>query len=393
MGISKNNRIDLSYMASIRKTLHQFPEMGLEEQQTSDFIANHLEILGYQVHRGIAGTGVVGTLKKGTAKRSIGIRSDMDGLPIIEQTDLPYASQNHGKMHACGHDGHMAMLLGAAKAIAQKGKFNGTVNLIFQPAEENLGGGKQMVAEGLFERFPCDAVFALHNAPDQPFGIFALRKGPIMAAVDEVHITVQGCGGHGAYPEETADPIVAGAGIVMALQTIISRNIKATEPAVVTVGSFHGGSASNIIPNDVKISITIRTFDDNTRNLIEKRITETAQYQARSYGMTALVEYYRGYDATVNHPDQTDFIQHLAIQFAGAQNVVHLERPMMGSEDFTYMLQACPGCLFFLGTKITESFKPLHHPEYDFNDDILPVGAGFWFHLVEEFLAGNRELS
>ncbi len=379
-------RIDPSELKAIRRDLHQHPELGLEESRTSEIIADRLDALGYRVHRGLAKTGVVGSLQNGSSKRAIGLRADMDGLPITEQTGLPYASRNHGKLHACGHDGHMAMLLGAAAAIADRRRFDGTVHLIFQPAEENVGGAKMMVAEGLFQRFPCDAVFALHNAPELPLGQFALRDGPIMAAVDEARITVHGRGGHGPAPEDTADPIVAGASIVMALQTIVARNIPAFEPVVVTVGSFHGGSASNIIPNEVELVVGIRSFDPKTREFLQKRITEISTYQAESYGMTASVDYQRSYDATVNHTAETDFLRAQAVQFAGAEHVIDLDRPLMGSEDFSYMLQACPGSYFLIGSQSSPDAKPLHHPGYDFNDDILPIGAGFWTHLTEAFL-------
>ena len=379
--------VDLSAMKALRREFHSCPEIGLKETRTAEIIVNHLKALGYNVHRGLAKTGVVGTLRNGMSSRAIGLRADMDGLPLTEQEGLPYASKNPGVMHACGHDGHMAMLLGAAKAIAERRRFDGTVHLIFQPAEENCGGAKMMVEEGLFKRFPCDAVYSLHNDPNFPFGQFALRDGPIMAAVDEAEVTIHGRGGHGSEPENTADPIVAGASIVMALQTIVSRNIYPFEPAVITVGSFHGGSASNIIPNQADLVIGIRSFDETTRTFIEKRITEIAEFQAESFGMTASVDYERGYDTTVNHTAETDFLREQAVQFAGADNVVDLERPLMGSEDFTYMLQACPGSYFFLGTSSSAKDSQLHHPGYDFNDDILPIGAGFWTQLTEAFLA------
>ncbi len=390
MNIPDDISVDLSEMKAVRNELHRYPEIGLEETRTAEYIAGHLDALGYQVHRGLAKTAVVGTLRNGGSNRAIGLRSDMDGLPISEQTGLPYASQNSGKMHACGHDGHMAMLLGAARAIAERRRFDGTVHLIFQPAEENCGGARMMVEEGLFKLFPCDAVFSLHNDPNLPLGQFALRDGPIMAAVDEARITLHGRGGHGAEPENTADPIVAGASIVMALQTIVSRNIQAFDPAVITVGSFHGGSASNIIPNEVELVVGIRSFDPTTRDFIEKRITKIAKFQAESFSMTASVDYERSYDATVNHTAETNFLRTQAVQFAGVENVTDLDQPLMGSEDFTYMLQACPGCYFFIGTASTPDASSLHHPGYDFNDEILPIGAGFWTQLTEAFLAPDK---
>lgn len=377
---------DVSDMVAMRHALHRHPEIGLSEVWTSDFVACHLEAMGYDVHRGLARTGVVATLRQGTSTRSLGLRADFDALPILEATGRPYASEIPGVMHACGHDGHTAMLLGAAKRLAERRNFDGTLHLIFQPAEENFGGAKMMVEEGLFERFPCDAVFALHNEPALPFGEFHLRDGAIMAAVDEVEITVRGFGGHGAEPQATRDPVVAGAAIVMALQTILSRNIHPLDRAVITVGSFHAGSASNVIPETAELVIGVRSFDPDTRDFLERRITDLAKSQAESFGLTAEVRYLRSYDATINHAAETQFVRELARRFAGADKVVDMPRPTMGSEDFAYMLKAVPGSYFFLGTKASDDDKPLHHPGYDFNDAILPVGAAFWVELAEEFL-------
>ncbi|WP_312360724.1 M20 aminoacylase family protein [Ensifer sp.] len=373
-------------LIAIRRDLHAHPELGLEETRTSAFIARHLAELGYEVTTGLAKTGVVGTLRNGSGSRSIGIRADIDALPILEETGLDYASKTSGLMHACGHDGHTTMLLGAARALAERRNFDGTIHLIFQPAEENFGGAKIMMDEGLFEKFPCDAVFALHNEPGLPFGQFALREGPIMAAVDEARITVHGRGGHGAEPQDTADPIVCGAAIIMALQSIVSRNIHPMDPSVVTVGAFHAGSASNIIPERAEIVVGIRSFDPGVRDELERRIRMIAEAQALSFGMRATVDYLRSYDATINHKAETDFVRDLAIRFAGADKVVDLERPFMGSEDFAYMLQERPGTYFFLGSKVSGEEKPLHHPAYNFNDDLLPIGATFWTELAEAYL-------
>ena len=373
-------------LVAIRRDLHAHPELGLEETRTSAFIARHLAELGYEVTTGLAKTGVIGTLRNGSGSRSIGIRADIDALPILEETGLDYASKTSGLMHACGHDGHTTMLLGAARALAERRNFDGTVHLIFQPAEENFGGAKIMMDEGLFEKFPCDAVFALHNEPGLPFGQFALREGPIMAAVDEARITVHGRGGHGAEPQDTADPIVCGASIIMALQSIVSRNIHPMDPSVVTVGAFHAGSASNIIPERAEIVVGIRSFDPGVRDELERRIRMIAEAQATSFGMRATVDYLRSYDATINHKAETDFVRDLAVRFAGADKVVDLERPFMGSEDFAYMLQERPGTYFFLGSKVTGEEKPLHHPAYNFNDDLLPIGAAFWTELAEAYL-------
>jgi hippurate hydrolase len=374
-------------LVAIRHDLHAHPELGLEEVRTSNFVATCLEGLGYTVTRGLAKTGLVATLKNGTSSRSIGIRADMDALPIFEETGLDYASKTPGLMHACGHDGHTTMLLGAARAIAERKNFDGIVHLIFQPAEENFGGAKLMMDDGLFEKFPCDAVFALHNDPSQPFGQFAFREGPVMAAVDECKIIVHGRGGHGAEPQETADPIVCGASIVMALQSIVSRNVHPMDPSAVTVGSFHSGSASNIIPGRAEIVIGIRSFDPKVRDELERRIRLIAENQATSFGMSATVDYQRSYDATINHKTETAFVRELAARFAGADKVVDLARPYMGSEDFAFMLQERPGTYFFLGSARSDSEKPLHHPAYNFNDDLLPIGAAFWTELAEAYLA------
>lgn len=373
-------------VVAIRHHLHRHPEIGLSEHQTSDFIAGQLVAMGYEVTRGLAGTGIVATLRHGDGTRTLGIRADIDALPIHEETGAEYASQHPGVMHACGHDGHTAMLLGAAKIIAERKNFDGTLHLIFQPAEENFGGARIMIEDGLFERFPCDAVFALHNDPGLPFGQFVLRDGPVLAAVDECKITVNGYGGHGAEPQAAADPIVAGASIIMALQTIVSRNIHPQLSAVVTVGAFHAGMASNVIPETAEMLLTIRSFDPGVRDELEKRIRAIAEGQAASYGMGVTIEYDRGYNATINHKAETEYVNELAKRFAGAENVAEMPRPSMGAEDFAYMLEKRPGCYFFLGTARTDNDPPLHHPKFDFNDDILPIGTAFWVELAEDYL-------
>jgi hippurate hydrolase len=377
----------MAEVLATRHHLHRFPEIGLSEFKTSDYVAEQLTALGYEVTRGLAKTGVVATLRNGSSDRSIGIRADFDALPILEETGLPYASEIPGVMHACGHDGHTAMLLGAAKILAERRNFDGVIHLIFQPAEENFGGARIMIEDGLFDRFPCDAVFALHNDPEIPFGHIALREGPIMAAVDECKITVNGRGGHGAEPQSTADPIVCGASIVMALQTIVSRNIHPLDPTVITVGGFHAGAASNVIPERAEMVLSIRSFDPKVRDQLESRIRAVAEGQAASYGMGVTIDYERGYDPTVNHKAETDFVRDLAVSFAGNDKVYDLPRPMMGSEDFAYMLAKRPGSYFFLGTQRTPNDPPLHHPRYDFNDDILPVGTTLWVELAERYLS------
>ncbi len=380
---------DMTDVIAIRRHLHENPEIGLSEFKTSDFIAGKLEEYGYEVTRGLAKTGIVATLKNGDSTRSVGIRADIDALPITEETGLEYASKNKGVMHACGHDGHTAMLLGAAKILAERKNFDGTIHLIFQPAEENFGGAKIMIDEGLFDKFPCDAVFGMHNDPAMPFGKVFVKDGPLMAAVDEARITVNGHGGHGAEPQAASDPIVAGASIIMALQTVVSRNIHPLDPAVVTVGAFNAGIASNVIPERAEMVITIRSFDPKVRDKLEERIRGIAEGQAASYGMTATVKYDRGYEATINHTAETDFVRDLAKKVVGAENVAEIERPMMGAEDFAYMLAERPGSYFFLGTAKTDNDPSLHHPRFNFNDDALPIGVNLWVELAETYLASK----
>lgn len=377
---------DMPELVAIRRYLHQNPEIGLGEHKTSEFLAAQLSAMGYEVTRGLAKTGLVASLTCGKSKRAIGLRADMDALPILEETGLDHASQTPGLMHACGHDGHTAMLLGAAKLLAQRRNFDGTVHLIFQPAEENFAGAKLMIEDGLFDRFPCDAVFGLHNDPSLPFGKIGVKEGPLMAAVDECAITVNGRGGHGAEPQDTADPIVCGASIVMALQTIVSRNLHALDQAVVTVGAFNAGKASNVIPERAELALTIRSFDPTVRNMLEKRVREIAEGQAASYGMSVSLRYERGYEPTINHAKETAFIREIASRVVGEDNVIDLARPSMGGEDFAFMLMERPGSYFLLGTAKTDSDPPLHHPRFDFNDEALPIGVSMWVDAVETFL-------
>jgi hippurate hydrolase len=378
---------EMQDVVAIRRHLHQIPELGLSEFKTSDFVAEKLIEMGYEITRGIAKTGIVATLTNGDSPRSIGIRADFDALPIPEETGVDYVSQHPGVMHACGHDGHTAMLLGAAKILAERRNFDGTIHLIFQPAEENFAGARLMIEDGLFERFPCDAVFGLHNDPRIPFGHFVFREGPIMASADECKITVIGKGGHGAEPQVAADPIVAGASIIMALQTVVSRNIHPLQSAVITVGAFNSGIASNVIPERAEMAITVRALDADVRDALEMRIRQIAEGQAASYGMRVEIDYERGYPATVNHKTETDYVRDLAKRFAGEDKVHDLPNPIMGSEDFAYILQEKPGTYFFLGTQKTPDDPQLHHPRYNFNDDIIPTGTTFWVELAEKWLA------
>lgn len=372
-------------LAAARQHLHAHPELSFQEHETAAYVAERLESWGYEVTRNVGGLGVVGRLRQGSG-RSIAIRADMDALPITEATNLPYASQASGKMHACGHDGHTTMLLGAAEYLARTRHFNGTVNLIFQPAEEaGKGSGAQaMIADGLFERFPCDAIFGLHNHPGAPTGSFLMRAGPLMAASDTVTIRIAGRGGHASRPHLTVDPIVAAANIVMTLQTVVSRNVNPIETAVVTVGTIHGGTASNVIPEHAEITLSVRSFSAEIRDTLEQRIRNIAALVAQAHGATVEIEYERGYPVVVNSERETSFATDIAVELVG-QDKVSVCPLIPGSEDFSYFLEHKPGCFLRLGNG--EDSAILHSSKYDFNDGNLTVGAALWARLTERFLA------
>lgn len=375
-------------MIAIRHYLHANPELSLEEFKTSDLVAKQLESWGYKVTRGIGTTGVVGSLKKGDSNKSIGLRADMDALPIFEETNLPWASTVPGKMHACGHDGHTTILLAAAKYIASQAcDFNGTVHLIFQPAEEAIGGADLMIKDGLFDRFPCDRVFALHNMPGLPTGKLGFYSGNFMASADTVKITIKGYGGHGAYPHRTVDPIVTGAALITALQTIVSRNVTPGETAIVTVGTFQSGIASNVIPDTAVMELTVRAMKPDIRDLLIKRIEELADFTAKSFGASCEVEVYDSYPVLINDDEQTAFARELAVEFFGKDAVLDKVLPSTGSEDFAFMLQERPGSYFLLGNgeKGDKGGCMVHNPGYDFNDDIISTGASFFSRLVQTY--------
>lgn len=374
-------------MIDLRRQLHAHPELGFEEFVTSDLVVECLQAWGYKVHRGIGGTGVVATLQQGQGKRRLGLRADMDALPISESTGLPYASVIPGKMHACGHDGHTAMLLAAAKYLAQQRNFTGTLNLIFQPAEEGLAGARRMLEDGLFERFPCDAVFAMHNMPGYPVGKFGFLPGPFMASSDTVIIRVQGCGGHGAMPHKAVDPIVVCASLTMALQTVVARNVPPLETAIVTVGSIQAGQAANVIPDSAEMRLSVRALHPSIRDLLQKRITALAEAQALSFGARAEVDYRRGYPVLVNSAEETALAREVAIDWLGEDGLIPDMLPLTGSEDFAYLLQACPGSYLIIGNGEGEGGCMVHNPGYDFNDACLPLGATYWVKLVEHYLA------
>ncbi|WP_373557838.1 M20 aminoacylase family protein [Burkholderia sp. MSMB1835] len=377
-------------MIALRRRLHAHPELGFEERATGDLVAEHLTTWGYRVERGLGGTGVVGTLARGAGKR-LGLRADMDALPIRETTGLPHASRHDGVMHACGHDGHTAMLLAAACCIAARARFTGTLNLIFQPAEEGLGGAKRMLDDGLFTRFPCDAVFAMHNVPGLPAGVLGFCDGPAMASADEVRVRVTGRGGHGAAPHTTVDPVVVCASIVMALQTIVSRNVNPQELAIVTVGAIHAGAASNVIPPHAELELSVRALSPDVRALLERRICEIVHGQAASYGATAEIDYRHTYPVLVNHAAETAFARDVAREWGGDGALIPQLRPIAASEDFAFMLNACPGSYLSIGNGDGNGDGAtgcgLHHPGYDFNDACLATGASYWVALAERYLA------
>ncbi|MBL8361697.1 MAG: amidohydrolase [Rubrivivax sp.] len=373
---------------AIRRDIHSEPELGFQEHRTSALVAEKLGWYGYEVHRGLGGTGVVGVLKRGNGTKRIGIRADMDALPIVESTGLAYASRRSGVMHACGHDGHTAMLLAAARQLAEHGRYSGTLNLIFQPAEEGQGGAVKMIEDGLFEKHPCDAVFAMHNSPGNPQGQFSFRDGAAMASSDYAKITVTGVGGHGAFPHLSADPVVAASGIVMALQTIVSRNVGPLQTAVVTVGTLHAGAANNVIPGIATMELSIRALDREVRDLLEKRIREIAQAQAASYGCTATVDYQRRYSVLVNTKAETDFARQVALDLVGPENVLLDREPVTGSEDFAFMLEKVPGCYLYIGNGDGSDSRMCHHPGYNFNDANLSLGSAYWVALAERYLQG-----
>ncbi|WP_246794419.1 M20 aminoacylase family protein [Burkholderia perseverans] len=372
----------------LRHRLHAHPELAFQETRTSDLVAQLLTQWGYAVHRGIGKTGLVGVLREGRGGKTLGLRADMDALPIREATRLPYASVNENTMHACGHDGHTAMLLCAARHLAATRRFSGTLNLIFQPAEENFGGGKAMLDDGLFERFPCDAIFALHNMPGRPAGDMAFRAGPAMASCDRVTITLRGMGGHGALPHLARDPMSAAGGLMVALQTIVARDIDARQAAVITVGSVRAGETFNVIPETVEMKLSVRALDAEVRRQLALRITQLAQGHATAYGLTAVVDYDYGYPVLVNHAAPTEFARGIARELLGDARVEAQAPPLMGSEDFAYMLEARPGCYALLGNGVEGCHgRMVHHPGYDFNDEILAIGASYWVRIAQGWLA------
>jgi amidohydrolase len=380
-------RLHHAELVHIRRDIHANPELGFEEARTSQLVADKLAGWGIEVHRGLAKTGVVGVIRgRKDSKRAIGLRADMDCLPMQETGAVPHKSRHPGRMHACGHDGHTTMLLGAARYLAQTRNFEGTAVLIFQPAEESGGGGRVMVEEGLFERFPCDAVYAIHNWPGLPVGKIAVRPGPMMAATDEIRLRVRGRGGHAALPHLAVDPVVIAAHVITALQTVASRNANPVDAVVVSICSMQTSQvgATNVIPAQVELLGTVRSFTPEMRELAERRVREIADAVALGLGGGAEIEYRRGYPATVNSEAEARFAALVGEKVFGRGNVVTDGEPTMGGEDFAYMLQACPGAYVFLGQGGAQGGCFLHNPAYDFNDEVIPLGAGYLAALVEE---------
>ncbi len=373
----------------LRRDIHRHPELAYEEHRTSALVADKLRQWGYSVTTGLGGTGVVGQLVRGTGKVRIGLRADMDALPIEENNGLAWSSCKPGLMHACGHDGHTAMLLAAAQMLALQTSWSGTLNLIFQPAEEGGGGALRMMQDGLFEQFPCDSIYAMHNMPGFPQGQLVFRNGPTMASSDYMSITLQGQGGHGAMPHRANDPVVAAASLIMALQTVVSRNVDPLQPAVVTVGSIQAGKANNVIPDTAQLEISVRALDPQVRIHMRQRLHELVQLQAQSYGVKAHIDWRDGYAVLVNDAQCTAQALQVARKHFAPEQIVDNGPMLTGSEDFAFMLERVPGCYLFIGngTGQEPGACMVHNPAYDFNDHNIAIGAQYWVALVNDLLS------
>ena len=380
-------------IAAVRRDIHAHPELCFEELRTAELVANLLTQWGIEVHRGLGKTGVVGVLKNGTSDKAIGLRADMDALPMQEFNQFEHASQHPGKMHACGHDGHVAMLLAAAQHLSKHKNFNGTVYFIFQPAEEGGGGAREMIQDGLFEKFPMQAVYGMHNWPGLEVGKFALSAGPVMASSNEFKITIHGKGSHAALPHNGIDPVPVACQMVQAFQTIISRNKKPVDAGVISVTMIHTGEATNVVPDHCEMQGTVRTFTTEVLDMIEQRMRDVANHTCAAFGATCTFEFERNYPPTINHAAETQFAKQVMHSIVGEHNVV-VQEPTMGAEDFSYMLQAKPGVYCFIGNgdgvhrEIGHGEGPctLHNPNYDFNDELIPLGGTYWVKLVEAAL-------
>jgi len=375
-----------------RRDIHAHPELGFEENRTSDLVAEKLSSFGIDVHRGLGKTGVVGTLRVGNQTTAIGLRADMDALPIMEGNTFDHKSVYDGKMHACGHDGHTTMLLGAARYLAETKNFEGCVHFIFQPAEEGLGGGDAMVQDGLFEQFPMDAIFGMHNRPGAQFGQFIIRSGPMMAGGAFFDITIDGKGAHAGRPENSIDPVLVASHITTALQSIISRNLKATEPLVISVTKIHSGSAYNVIPQSAILSGTVRAFSSEMLAFAEARMLDIAQNVASAFGATAALDFQIKFLPLINTESEAEFAADTAAELVGEENMDRNGPLIMGSEDFSFMLDQCPGAYINIGNGGGQSDCEVHNPGYDFNDDILALGSSYYARLVERRLVKQEGL-
>jgi hippurate hydrolase len=374
-------------MTHWRRDIHAHPELGFEEKRTSDLVAAKLAEFGVEVHRGIGKTGVVGVLRSGSSARSVGLRADMDCLPIEEANTFAHRSTHAGRMHACGHDGHTTMLLGAARYLAETRNFDGTVNFIFQPAEEGIGGAKAMIDDGLFKRFPCDAIFGMHNRPGMPLGKFAVRSGAMMAGGAFFDIDIEGRGSHGARPEAGVDSILVAAHVTAALQSIVSRNVRPVDTAVLSVTQVHGGNAYNVIPQTVRLSGTVRAFSNEVMQLIGRNIARVAEGVAAGFGAKAKTDFRAIFPPTINHAEEADYAASICAEVVGAESVKRDPALIMASEDFSFMLNEVRGCYINIGNGDGEGACEVHNPSYDFNDSALPYGASFFARLVEKRLA------
>ena len=385
---------DASAIAAVRRDIHAHPELCFEEKRTADVIAQALEGWGIPVHRGLGRAGVVGIVKGSESPRAVGLRADIDALPMTEHNRFPHASRHPGKMHACGHDGHTAMLLAAAKHLAQHRHFDGTVYLIFQPAEEGGGGAREMMKDGLFERFPMEAIFGAHNWPGLGVGQFAVRSGPVFASSNEFKITIRGKGAHGAMPHLGIDPVPVACQMVQAFQTIITRNKRPIDTGVISVTMIHTGEATNVVPESCVLEGTVRTFSTDVLDMIERRMKTVAEATCAAFEASCEFEFSRNYPPTINHDAETAFARAVMAEVVGTENVLEFE-PTMGAEDFSYFLQHKPGCYFVVGNgdgthrEGGHGMGPcmLHNPSYDFNDDLIPLGATLWVRLAERWLA------
>ena len=385
---------DAAAIAAVRRDIHAHPELCFEEQRTADVIAKQLSDWGIPIHRGLAKTGVVGIVKNGSSDRAVGLRADIDALPMTERNTFAHASRHRGKMHACGHDGHTAMLLAAAKHLSKHRNFDGTVYLVFQPAEEGGGGEREMMRDGLFEKFPMEAIFGAHNWPGMRVGQFAVKSGPCFASSNEFKITIHGKGGHAAMPHNSIDPVPVACQMVQAFQTIISRNIRPIDAGVISVTMIHTGEVTNVVPDRCVMEGTVRTFTLEVLDMIERRMKEVAEHTAAAFGARCDFEFVRNYPPTINHPAETEFARRVMAEVVGAENVLEFE-PTMGAEDFSYFLQGKPGAYFLIGNgdgshrEGGHGLGPcmLHNSSYDFNDELIPLGATAWVRIAEAWLA------